>query len=636
MPRWATIQNLDKLMRRRSSLAAVCAAIGFAVLMRISSRRINAAPAPHPAFAIREAMIPMRDGIHLHTAIFTPKDQPGPWPILLIRSPYGLDNTASLEKQLATDYADLAHDGYIFVFQDIRGRYLSEGHFVMQREPCLVAKGNCIDEGTDTFDTISWLVKNVSGNSGRVGMFGVSYGGWLVAMAMIHPNPALKAVSEQASPDDMFLGDDFHHNGAFRLSYAFEYAAEMERGKTNNLFHFSRYDTYEWYLFNLGPLSNANKLYFHSQVPSWNDFVNHPNYDHFWRSEEVSHYLTQVTVPDLNVAGWWDQEDFYGPVKIFETLEQHDPKHWNFLVAGPWNHGGWSHGTGRTLGRIDFGSNTGEYFRRKVEADWFGYWLKDTGRLPFTKALTFQTGTNRWVAYPAWPPRKDVTQRKLYLRSGRSLSFNPPGVSGVNRFDSYISDPAKPVPYRHRPVEETYGPGSRWYTWLVEDQRFADNRPDTMSWETPPLTHNVTVAGDIVAHLSAATTGTDCDWIVKLIDVYPEVYPQAPTMAGYELMIADEVFRARFRHSFEHPKPVAPGKVTPYTIDLHTNNHCFLKGHRIMVQVQSTWFPLIDRNPQKYVPNIFLATQPDYQKATQRIYRSALYPSYIELPVADH
>ncbi|MGH9451300.1 MAG: CocE/NonD family hydrolase [Terriglobia bacterium] len=622
-------------MARSAKMVAGCAAICVAAILALSFPPHSKAAPGSPGFSVSHAMIPARDGVHLHTTIFTPKDHAAPLPILLIRSPYGLDDDAGLQHQLATDYSDLARDGYIFVFQDIRGRYKSEGHFVMQREPCAAGEPKCIDEGTDTYDTISWLVKHVPGNSARVGMFGVSYGGWLVAMAMIHPNPALKAVSEQASPDDMFLGDDFHHNGAFRLSYAFEYAAEMERGKTNNLFHFTRYDTYEWYLFKLGPLSNANRQYFHGRVPSWNDFVNHPNYDAFWQKQEVSHYLTRVTVPDLNVAGWWDQEDFYGPVKIFEALEKHDPHHWNFLVAGPWNHGGWSHGTGRTLGRIDFGSDTSAYFRRNVEAKWFAYWLKGAGELPFAKALTFQTGTNRWRAYDEWPPRESVTGRKLYLRENRALSFDPP-AGGARDFDSYVSDPAKPVPYRHRPVEETYGPGSRWYTWLVEDQRFTDNRPDTMSWETPPLDQDVTVAGDVAAHLFASTTGTDCDWVVKLIDVYPETYAQAPRMAGYELMIADEVFRARFRHSFEHPAPVVPGKVTPYVIDLHTNNHCFLKGHRIMVQVQSTWFPLIDRNPQKYVPNIFLATQSDYQKAVQRVYRSPQYPSYVELPVAAH
>ncbi len=619
---------MTRILARASRVAAYLSACAL-----ICSLGVRAVTAAAPAFTVRHAMIAMRDGVQLHSSIFVPKRASGRLPFLLIRSPYGLDDDAALQRRLASSYKDLANDGYIFVFQDIRGRYLSQGHFVMQRLPCPSNQPRCIDEGTDTYDTISWLVKNVPGNNDRVGMFGVSYGGWLVAMAMIHPNPALRAVSEQASPDDMFLGDDFHHNGAFRLSYAFEYAAEMERGKTNNLFHFSRYDTYEWYLFDLGALSNANARYFHGQVPSWNDFVNHPNYDSFWRKQEVSHYLTRVTVPDLNVAGWWDQEDFYGPVKIFEALEKHDTRHWNFLVVGPWNHGGWAGGTGRKLGRIDFGSDTAAYFRQKVQAPWFAFWLKDQGKLPFSKALTFDTGANRWVASDGWPPT-GVTPKRLYMRSGRRLSFDPPVGKGAHAFDQYISDPAKPVPYRHRPVEETYGPGSRWYTWLVEDQRFADNRPDTLSWETEPLARDVTISGDIVAHLFASTTGTDSDWIVKLIDVYPETYPQAPTMAGYELMIADEVFRGRFRESFEHPAPLVPGKITAFTIDLHTNDHCFLKGHRIMVQVQSTWFPLIDRDPQKYVPNIFAATEADYQKAHQRIYRLHRYASYIQLPVA--
>ncbi len=596
-------------------------------------RRIAPADDSSSQFNITHQMVPMRDGIRLHTSIFVPKEKPGPLPFLIVRSPYGLDDDPHLLQLLDTSYADLARDGYIFVFQDIRGRYLSEGHFVMQRQPCPAGEARCVDEGTDAYDTVAWLLKNVPDNNGRAGLFGISYGGWLTAMAMIHPNPALKAVSEQASPDDMFLGDDFHHNGAFRLSYAFEYAAMMERGKTNNLFHFTDYDTYDWYLNDLGPLSNANRLYFHGQVPSWNDFVNHPNYDSFWQSQEVSHFLTRVTVPDLNVAGWWDQEDFYGPVKIFEALEKHDVQHWNFLVAGPWNHGGWAEGTGRQLGRIDFGSDTGEYFRQKVQAPWFAYWLKGEGRLPFSKALTFQSGTGKWIAYDEWPPKKGIRERKLYFRSGRQLAFSPP-AGGANGFDSYISDPAKPVPYRHRPIEETYGTGSRWYTWLLEDQRFVDNRPDTVSWQTPPLAQNLAISGDIVAHLFASTTGTDSDWIVKLIDVYPDIDRQDLSMSGYELIIADEVFRGRFRYSFERPEPIVPNKITAYTIDLHTTNHCFLKGHRIMVQVQSSWFPIIDRNPQKYVPNIFLASGSDYIEAKQRIYRSRQFPSYIELPVA--
>ncbi len=445
------------MTRRRRLLILVMVAASYAGTLLRSGWAL---PEEKLQFTVRHEMIAMRDGVRLHTAIFSPQGRAGLFPVLLIRTPYGFDDDHRLLNLLNTSYADLARDGYVFAFQDIRGRYLSQGHFVMLRLPCAPHAPQCIDEGTDAYDTVSWLVKNVPHNNGRVGMFGVSYNGWLSAVAMIHPNPALKAVSEQAAPDDMFLGDDFHHNGAFRLSYAFEYVASMERGKTNNPFTFSRYDTFEWYLFDLGPLSNANRLCFHGQIPSWNDFVQHSNYDSFWQKQEVSHYLTRVTVPDLNVAGWWDQEDFYGPVKIFETLEKHDTQHWNFLVAGPWNHGGWGEGTGRKLGRIDFGSNTGEYFRQKVQAPWFAYWLKGQGRLPFSKALTFQSGTNRWVAYDEWPPQKGIVERKLYLRGGRRLSFTPPTRTGTGFRDQYISDPAHPVPYRHRPIEETYGPGS--------------------------------------------------------------------------------------------------------------------------------------------------------------------------------
>jgi putative CocE/NonD family hydrolase len=339
-----------------------------------------------------------------------------------------------------------------------------------------------------------------------------------------------------------------------------------------------------------------------------------------------------VTVPSLNVAGWWDQEDFYGPQKIYETLEKQDSRHWNYFVAGPWNHGGWAGGAGSALGRIQFGSETSKYFREKIQAAWFAYWLKDKGQLPFTEAMTFQTGTNQWQTYDEWPPRRNIQPRRLYFQPGGRLSFDAPTDATAQAFDRYLSDPSNPVPYRHRPVEPTY-PGGGWPTWLVEDQRFVEGRPDVLSWETAPLASDLTVTGDIVAHLFASTTGTDSDWVVKLIDVYPEEYPAESTMGGYELMIADEVFRGRFRQSFEKPEPIAPSRVAEYVIDLHTNDHCFLRGHRVMVQVQSTWFPLIDRNPQKFVPNIFRATESDYQVATQQVYRSREFPSAIELPV---
>ena len=594
-------------------------------------------------FTETKEMIRMRDGVRLYTAIFAPTDAKQPLPILLFRTPYGMDDDAALMKGLTTGQSmfpisgrvsDLVKDGYIFVFQDIRGRFKSEGQFIMLRPPRDPNDPKAIDEATDTYDTIDWLVKHVPHNNGRAGLAGISYGGWLTAMALLDPHPALKAVSEQASPADMFIGDDFHHNGAFRLSYAFEYATALESSKGIVPFQFDDYDTYDWYL-RLGPLSNVNRIYFHGKIPSWNNFVNHPNYDSFWKRQAFYPYLKNLhlAVPDLNVAGWWDQEDFYGPVEIYETLAKNDTRHFDYLIAGPWNHGGWSfETTGSSLGRIQFGSPTSEFFRAKIQAPWFAYWLKGEGTLPFKRALTFQTGSGKWISYDQWPPDSG-TRKKLYFRADGRLSFDPPTKIDEREFDSYVSDPAHPVPYRHRPVEETYSEGSRWPTWLVEDQRFADSRPDVATWSTSALTSDVCVAGDIEAHLYASTTGSDSDWVTKLIDAYPAQDASERSMGGYELMIADEILRGRFRNSFTNPEPITPNRVTAYTIDLHTNSHCFLKGHRIMVQVQSTWFPLYDRNPQKYVPNIFNAVAADYVKATQRIYRSSRYPSNVEIAV---
>jgi putative CocE/NonD family hydrolase len=618
-------------MNRQLKIVLMLAlAVSLALYVRRAPRGQNV-PDLGEVFHKLDVMIPMRDGVRLHTEIYVPKNAAQPLPFIFERTPYGV---ADDEKGIATkfkNYGELVSEGYIFVFQDIRGRYKSEGQFVMLRRPRDPHDPQAIDEGTDTYDTIDWLLKNVSNHNGRVGVLGISYGGWLTAMAMIEPHPALKAVSEQASPADMYLGDDFHHNGAFRLSYGFEYAAMMETGKTSFHFQFDRYDTFAWYRA-LGPLGNVNEQFLHGRVPSWNDFVDHPNYDEFWQKQAVPPYLKRVTVPNLNVAGWWDQEDFYGPQKIYETLEKQDSRHWNYFVAGPWNHGGWAGGAGSALGRIQFGSETSRYFREKIQAAWFAYWLKDKGQLPFTEAMTFQTGTNQWQTYDEWPPRRDIQPRRLFFQAGGRLSFDAPTDATAQAFDRYLSDPSNPVPYRHRPVEPTY-PGGGWPTWLVEDQRFVEGRPDVLSWETAPLSSDLTVTGDIVAHLFASTTGTDSDWVVKLIDVYPEEYPAESTMGGYELMIADEVFRGRFRQSFEKPEPITPSRVAEYVIDLHTNDHCFLRGHRVMVQVQSTWFPLIDRNPQKFVPNIFRATEADYQAATQQVYRSREFPSAIKLPV---
>ena len=595
-------------------------ALAGMLFVLIPAGRARQADSP---FDRTEAMVEMRDGVKLHTLVYTPKDAKGPLPIILIRTPYGIDGRA--EGNFRSYLKEMVGDGYAFAFQDIRGRFKSEGKFVMTRPARDPKDPKAIDEASDTHDTIDWLLKNVKDNNGRVGMLGISYPGWLTAVAMLDPHPALKAVSPQASPSDMFLGDDFHHNGAFRLSYGFEYVAQMETDKVNTRFQFDRHDTYEWYL-KLGALSNVNKLHFKGTLPTWNDFVAHPNYDAFWKNLSLEPRLKRVTVPTLNVAGWYDQEDFRGPLKIYELLEKHDAKNQNFLVVGPWNHGGWASGPANRLGNIQFDSATGAHFREKVQAPFFAHYLKDKGDAPPPEARVFQTGANKWETYDAWPP-KAASPRKLYLHPSGKLAFDAPPETD-QQADEYVSDPANPVPYRPRPVRPTY-PGPEWPTWMVQDQRFTHGRPDVLTYETEPLTEDVVVAGSMKVKLFASTSGTDCDWVVRLIDVYPETYAKQPEMGGYQLLIAGEPLRARFRKSFEKPEPVKPGAVEEYTIDLNWGHHRFRKGHKILIQVSSTWFPVIDRNPQKYVPNIFEATDADFRKATQRVYRSPKFASHV-------
>jgi predicted acyl esterase len=556
--------------------------ITFALVLSVTFT--YAQTSPETRYDRKEVLITMRDGIRLNTVIFTPKTASEPLPFLFRRTPYGVSKAPFPDKSSYTNY--MADEGYIFVAQDIRGRYKSEGKFEMQRFARDPANPKAIDESTDTYDTIEWLLQHIPNNNGKAGMYGTSYDGWTSVMGAVDPHPALKAISEHASPADMWLGDDFHHQGAFRLSYGFEYAFMEEAAKTDTLFPFNTYDTYDWYL-KLGSLANVNKKHFLGKLPSWNDFAKHPNYDQFWQKQSLTSRLDKPKVAIQNVAGWWDQEDFYGPIKAYQLWEKGDDKHQNHLIVGPWNHGGWSRGEGRKLGNISFDTTT------------------------------------------QWPPAEAV-KRNLYFRANGQLSFEKPTDAGA---DSYVSDPAHPVPYRPRPIEETYGPGSRWYTWLTEDQRFVHNRPDVLAWETEALTEDVTVTGTLLARLFAATTGSDADWVVKLIDVYPENYPKEPNMAGYQFMVANDVLRGRFHQSFEKPQALQPNKTETFTVDLHSLDHVFRKGHRIMVQVQSTWFPLIDRNPQHYVPNIFEATDADFQKATHTIFRSAAYPSHLELSV---
>jgi len=465
-------------------------------------------------------------------------------------------------------------------------------------------------------------------------MRGISYMGFTTMMALLDPHPALKAASPQASPDDDFLGDDFHHNGAFRLSYAFEYVARHEAGKVNQSFPFDNLDTYDWFL-SLGGLGNVDDQYFHGSRPSWTAFVEHPNYDEYQQRLQVSRYLRRVTVPTLTVAGWWDQEDFAGPLRLYRRMEQLDTKGINYLVVGPWYHAGWvlDSTDGARLGAIRFGSPTAEYFRDSVEVRWFDYWLKDRGTLDLPEALTFRAGANRWIRHDAWPPRNGIGRRRLYLAERGGLSWTPPRDSAG--FEQFVSDPAKPVPYRVRPIFPLYDQRvqSTWSRWEVDDQRPASSRPDVLTYATEPLDRAVTISGEIRANLFVSTDQRDADWVVKLIDVYPAVDDEEPAMSGYQLMVANDVLRSRFRNSFEHPEPMEPGRVTPISVDLQATDYTFLPGHRIMVQVQSSWFPLIDRNPQRWVPNIYQARDADFVAAVHRVYRTSRYPSSVEVPV---
>ena len=576
-------------------------------------------------FLRRDEMIPMRDGVRLHTVVLRPRDADGNLPFLFTRTPYNCEPFANAVD--AQPDNPLTHGGYLLVCQDIRGKFQSEGSFVMLRPPRDRAQKTAVDESSDAYDAIEWLVRNVPTNNGRVGMFGTSYPGWLTVMAALEPHPALRAAAPMASPADMWAGDDFHHNGAFRLSYGFEYATMMESGKENTRFAFDLPDTFEWYL-RVGPLAMINRRYLHEAYPTWNDFVAHPDYDAFWKRQAVVPQLGAVKVPTMNVAGWWDQEDFYGPITIYEALEKTDRVRQNFLVVGPWNHGGWNQQDGRRLGPLDFGRSISKLFRADVLAPWFAQHLKDAPSVDLPEALTFETGANEWRRWNQWPPAS-TRPTPMYLRADRRLSFEPPEDGGA-AFDAYVSDPANPVPYRKRPILPTYAEGSTWPTWLTDDQRFLSDRADVVSWRTEALADDVVIAGRIRADLFASTTGSDADWIVKLIDVYPDTDVAMP---DYQLMIANEVFRGRYRNGIDKPEPIAAGAVERYTIDLHTQNYRFRRGHRVMAQVQSTWFPLIDRNPQTFVRNIFLAQASDFRAATHRVYRSSRYPSHLVMPV---
>ncbi len=596
----------------------------FPLTMTYLKKRQSNSDSNQSKYSRQEVMIPMRDGVKLYTVIYTPDSISESVPILIERTPYGSENSPD-PTQIAY-VKDMADEGYIFVTQDIRGRYKSEGQFVMNRPIISDNNPKAIDESTDTYDAIDWLIKNIKNNNGKVGELGISYLGWTTLVGAARPHPALKAASEQACMSDLFLGDDFHHNGAFRLSYAFDYSFMEEASKVDTLFPFNNYDLYSWFL-NLGPLSNANQKYFHNKLPSWNLFMQHPNYDSFWQYKSPLRYVDYPRIPMLHVGGVWDQEDMMGPQIMYSKMESRDTNNRNFICLGPWNHGQWADGTVTHLGNYEMGSNTAEYFQKNIQKKWFDYWLKGKGDGNFAEATVFQTGSNEWKTYTSWPPKEAAIEKLFVAENGKA--FLDKQNNNATEFDAYISDPKNPVPYRTRPIEQTYGANSRWYEWMVEDQRFVNGRPDVLSFETDTLTDDITVTGSIIAHLFASTSGSDADWIVKLIDVYPDMYSKKLKMSGYQLMVAGEVFRGRYRTSFEYPQAIAPDKVEEYKIDLHQINHVFKKGHRMMVQIQSSWFPVIDMNPQKFVPSIYDAKASDYQKATQKIY----HYTYIEIPV---
>ena len=604
------------LTRFRQAILAVAGALGCA-----GAAAAQGHGAPTGAADCREVMIRMRDGVRLHATILAPGGAHAPLPILMTRTPYGSPRCPFGGR--------LPDDGYVRVYADIRGRNGSEGDFVMNRPNREPGDSAATDESTDTWDTVDWLVHNLPANNARVGIVGISYPGWLAEEPLIGPHPAVKALSPQAPMTDTWMGDDFFHQGAFRQSYGFEYGWGMESELVGaGPLPVTGPDTYDWYLSfpSLNALTDSTRA---MRIPTWRRFVEHPSYDSIWQRRAFELVVQRLAVPTLTVGGFWDQEDLFGPQATYRALERLDSSGLNHLVIGPWSHGQWGGTGGEQLGNLHWGSATADTFRLGIQARWFAHWLKGEGDGRFPKAELFDGGARTWRSFDAWPPR-EATPQALYLHANGALSFDPPAAD--SGFDAYVSDPARPVPYRPRPVEITYSSGSRWARWMTEDQRFVEARPDVRSWKTAPLTADVTVAGEVVARLFAATTGSDADWVVKLIDVYPDDDAQ-PGMAGYELMVAGDIMRGRYRESWEHPAAIASDSTLPYTVDLHYQLYTFRRGHRIMVQVQSSWFPLYDRNPQTFVPNIFEAPASAYLAATQRIYRTATQPSRVEVMV---
>ncbi|MBL8985031.1 MAG: CocE/NonD family hydrolase [Gemmatimonadetes bacterium] len=561
-------------------------------------------------YAKREVTIPMRDGVGLHTVIYSPKDRPGPHPILLTRTPYsaGPYGPDGYPRYLGPG-PGFAASGYHFVSQDVRGRYRSEGQFVhMTPNRTDKRTPRDVDESTDTWDTIDWLVKNMPANNGRVGLWGISYGGFFAAEGLIDAHPALKAVSPQAPQADWFMGDDTHHNGAFFLTSTFNFMAWCgRRGSGTSMscgkgFDFGTDDGYRFFL-ELGPLANAERRYFKGESPGWTDMMEHGTYDEFWKARNILPHLQNVRPAVLTVGGWYDANNFYGAIKVFEAIDRQSPGTDNAIVIGPWSHGQWARDPGRSLAKLDFGANTSERYHERILLPFFEGHLKGNGWPGHPKAWVFETGTNQWRTFDVWPP-KESSPRSIYLAGGRSLSLTPPS-SADRGVEEWTSDPANPVPFvgaKSTDMDPDY---------MAQDQRFAVDRPDVVAYRGEALTEPLTIAGAVTPELYVSSTGTDGDWVVKLIDVHPD---------GFQELVRGDVVRAKFRASFEKPEPLTPGQVTRIEFTMPDVFHTFRPGHRLMVQVQGSWFPLVDRNPQTFV-DIYRATEADFRAATQRVHR---------------
>jgi len=583
-----------------------------------------------------EYTIPMRDGVRLFTAVYIPKDRSQTYPILLNRSPYSVAPYGEDQYRENLGPSPLfGKDGYIVVYQDVRGRWMSEGEFVnMRPQRTSHVTPQDIDESTDTYDTIEWLLKNIPAHNGRVGQWGISYPGFYTAAGMINAHPALKAASPQAPIADWFATDDFHHNGVLWLPHAFGFfdgfgwPRPAPTTQSNNpTFDYGTSDGYAFYLAHT-PLSRLNDRYFKGQVAFWTDLMQHDTKEVFWQSRNLRPHLKNIKPAVMTVGGWFDAENLFGALEVYRSVEAASPGAFNILVMGPWVHGGWARGDGDKLGDVRFDAKTAEFYREKIEFPYFSFYLKDKGAPDLPEAFVFETGTNQWRRMDSWPPRQ-AQPRSLFFQAHGKLSFDAPKDSGVAAFDEYTSDPSKPVPFISG---ITFGMKQEY---MIEDQRFAARRADVLVYQTDPLEEDVTIAGLLTPSLWVSTTGTDSDFIVKLIDVYADRFPDekgvnSPTLGGYQQLVRGEIIRGKFRNSLEKPEAFVPGQPTKVEFAVSDVLHTFRRGHRIMVQVQSTWFPLADLNPQKFM-KISNATPADFQKATQRVYRSTTMPSAVKV-----